>query len=164
VSIGRCGLLILAWGTWFGCSLPSDASLESAFAAKREHLEALIRLLQEDHLTTLRISSGRVLTDDNRLTAIADHLSPERQRRYRDLLEKLGLEGVRWLEQDGTKVFCVFRVEWWVYVEKGYAYRETPPKRLFESLDRHPKERIAEGEPIYKRLEGNWYIYYMYFT
>jgi hypothetical protein len=162
VRIGRCGALILVWGTWFGCSLPSDASLESAFPENRNRLERIITLLREDQLRYFSTGDTETLTDDLRFGPVAQYLSPDRSRQYRQLLTEVGLEGTRWLEQDGVRVYCVFQREW--SVEKGYAYRETPPHRLFESLDRHPKERIPEGEPIYKRLEGNWYLYYMYFT
>lgn len=44
--------------------------------------------------------------------------------------------------------------------EKGYAYLTRPPSLGVESLDSIPS--VKEYTRVYKKLQGNWYLYYMW--
>ncbi|HEV2705415.1 MAG TPA: hypothetical protein VGV59_05795 [Pyrinomonadaceae bacterium] len=42
---------------------------------------------------------------------------------------------------------------------KGYAYSREELTPLSQSLDHIPSDLLT-GKPVYKKLEGNWYLYY----
>jgi hypothetical protein len=43
---------------------------------------------------------------------------------------------------------------------KGYAYREKPPPALVESIDKAVDPGSPEQQEVFRKLEGNWYLYY----
>lgn len=48
-------------------------------------------------------------------------------------------------------------------VTKGFAYLETAPssERLVDSIDRHTNPPISpEEKTLYRRMQGNWYLYF----
>lgn len=43
---------------------------------------------------------------------------------------------------------------------KGYAYCEEPPASLVETIDGNSNPGSAEIREIYRKIKGNWYLFY----
>ncbi len=43
---------------------------------------------------------------------------------------------------------------------KGFAYLPTPPKKTHPQLDGFQFSSTASGQTVYRRIRGNWYLYY----
>jgi hypothetical protein len=78
-----------------------------------------------------------------------------------DLRSQLGIRGVHHPEPDRVH-FMAWGLD---FVgpggaAKGYAYAEKEPKPLVESIDSQSNPGSPEQKLLYRRVKGNWYLFY----
>jgi hypothetical protein len=78
-----------------------------------------------------------------------------------DLRTQLGIRGVQHPEP-GLMHFTAWGLDFFGPggAAKGYAYAEKEPKPLVESIDSEPNPGSPEEKLLYRRVKGNWYLFY----
>lgn len=85
----------------------------------------------------------------------------ERLAEYRRLFRELGLEAG--MPSDGANAVGLIASSKGLFIpnsEKSYVYSRIEPSSLVESLDNIIARNRGDQAPVYRRLEGNWYLYY----
>ncbi len=90
----------------------------------------------------------------------------ERWDEYRRLFKKTGVEsGFYRPEDNGRRNILFLPIEATGMVtggiEQGYAYTEVEPSPLVDSLE-HLSIDVKSLQPVFKKLRGNWYLYYLW--
>ncbi len=143
---------------------PSDEELLQNFQHHEPDFNKLITMANED-AKVIAITNDFTWLDNNMSWPRPDSelgFSRERWDDYRKLFKELGLtSGINRREDIANVVFLVASAHGAVLrgTEKGYAYSPKEPHPLVESLDRI-NVPVRNMVPIYKRLKGNWYLYY----
>ena len=140
---------------------PSDKALGETFFAHEADFNKLVEMCNVDS-HVLRIAPDFTWLDNNAAWPRPEsELGFSRQRwdEYRSLFLKLGLTaGVLNYQPDSVMFLASTRGLVTGGSSKGYAYSLKEPEVIVDSLDNatFSKSRIA-----YKRLKGNWYLFYM---
>ncbi len=88
-------------------------------------------------------------------------LSEERLSEYRRLFRELGIEaGMHRDDANTMRLIASSRGLLMVGSEKSYVYSSAEPSPLVESLDAVIRKDGGDQAPVYKRVSGNWYLYY----
>lgn len=143
---------------------PTDAALEKNFREHRGEFEELLSMYAQDSQTVVAITHNLTRLDSNRDWPRPDAeigISAERWNEYRRLFKLLDInEGVSRVPETGVLLFSVSSSGTALdSVTKGYAYSQRKLEPTTESLDQIPPNLLT-GKPVYKRLEGNWYLYF----
>lgn len=160
--IGFC----LALFTLFGCKgkLTSDDELVRRFNDHRANFEKLVRMMNED--TNVRsIYEDYVRLDDTPVWRTDDQkgFSTNRWNEYKHLFTQLGNSSVHRISKEGDvieiasgSIVVTDTKDPYesVVSSKSYLYSPKEPSPLVESLNN------PESNPCYKRIDGNWYLYY----
>ena len=135
---------------------PTDHVLEEGLKSNQEGFDALIRMLAEDE-DIVRIDKNFVFLSEG-----SDREVPkERLQVYRDLFAKLKLEGGFHRDKDNALRFIASsRGTSIPSSEKSYVYCTNPRTQSVDSLDYVIKRDRGDQRPIYKRIHGDWYLYY----
>ena len=136
-----------------GCGHPSDADLIERFRDKRSEFESLVRMAREDAETVGTITP--------RYLSPSGALSNDRWAEYRSLFEELDLEGGLNTGTSTVEIFASVRGFAFGGSDKGYLYSDRPPGKLYDSLDDMPGH-TESLVPSYRRIDENWYLYYMW--
>jgi hypothetical protein len=140
---------------------PSDKSLEQTFLAHEADFNKLVDMCNAD-AHVVRIAPDFTWMDNNAAWPRPESelgFSRQRWEEYRSLFSKLGLTaGILNYQPDSVMFLASTRGLVTGDSSKGYAYSLKPPETIVDSLENatFSKSRIA-----YKRLKGNWYLFYM---
>ena len=140
---------------------PSDKSLGQTFFAHESDFNKLVEMCNADS-HVVRIASDFTWLDHNAAWPRPESelgFSRQRSDEYRSLFSKLGLTaGVLNYQPDSVMFLASTLGLVTGGSSKGYAYSLKEPEVIVDSLDNasFSKSRIA-----YKRLKGNWYLFYM---
>ncbi len=139
---------------------PSDQSLEKLFAANEADFEKLVRMSNEDS-HVVRIASDFTWLDNNAGWPRPESelgFSNQRWNEYRSFFSKLGLKsGILNYQPDLILFLASSKGLVTGGSSKGYAYSLKRPEVIIESLD---KPDFSKSRIVYKRLKGNWYLFY----
>lgn len=156
-------LIVLVSLITFQACTPSDETLIKRFYPFEKDFDRLaIMALEDDKLT--RIAMDFTWLEDNvgwPRPASELGFSVERWDEYRGLFRKLGIwSGIYRQKRRGILFFTV-SVSGLVTggSSKGYALSKSKPSPVLASLDERSEE-IKSGEPAFKHIKGNWYVYY----
>ncbi len=147
-----CAALLLA-----GCVKGEDALVRNF----REHAACLeeLRAMAEEDVHWVRIAKEYVIHDGGATSLQPppeNRLLPDRSARYEERFEACGVpEGI---QRDADQILFLVSTVGFALSGRatGYAYSRTPPGPLVTTLEWTGKE----GR-IYKRLRGNWYMFYL---
>lgn len=137
-------------------SHPSDQVLEQRLRSQQADFDKLASMLNEDS-DVVRIGLKNVFLNEGSRR----ELSKERVDEYRRLFKRVELEAG--IHRDGVGVVRLIASTEGLLVpnsEKSYVYSRTAPSPLVESLDQIIKNNRGDQSPVYKKLYGNWYLYY----
>lgn len=162
-------LLVLA----YSCHTehPTDIGLERNFADREADFDKLLRMFDEDAGMSRITPKAMQASDGARRPDSEVKLRKQRWQEYRALFSELGIDhGIvrashpawRDVSPPGA-VFLVASGKGMVggSAEKGYAYSPTEPSPLVDSLDRINIDlRDKDMVPVYKKLKGDWYLFY----
>jgi hypothetical protein len=142
-----------------GCGLgrhPSDEVLEQQLKSREKEFTRLATMLNED-LNVVRLSDEDVFLNDNSKPAP----SQERLAEYRHLFRELKLEkGIHRDNANQVRLIASSKGLLVASSEKSFMYSSENPSPLVDSIDAIVSKAHANQDPVYKRLGGNWYIYY----
>jgi hypothetical protein len=157
--IAKVGLL-LALTLVAGCgfsSHPSVKVLAQRLKSNEAEFNRLAAMLFEDS-DIVRLSDKYVFLGEGFNRQVPD----ERLREYRRLFNELGIEAG--FHRDGANaVRLIASSRGGVFLpgsEKSYVYSKVEPSPLVDSLDRVMARDRGDQAPVFRRLEGNWYLYY----
>ena len=142
----------------------SDAELEKNFYAHEADLNLLAQMAIED-AGMIRIAPDFTWHKDNadgKASKAKYGFSDERYEEYKQLFRKLGKNnGILNYQPDQILVLVSSRGMVTGGSLKGYAYLPKEPTELRESLDNVSFKNSEKHIDIaYKRLKGNWYLFY----
>jgi hypothetical protein len=125
----------------------SDAEMRRAFQRHERDFERLLAMFRADS------SLWRIHAPDPAFYTPATALSAERQQRYEQLLVKLGIRMM--VREDGEAVlFRATTVH--TFDRKGFVWTPQPDGPVVERETTRPSDAFR----AYRRLKGNWYIYF----
>ena len=153
-----------------GCDLlldiphPSDDSLIRNFQQHEADFDLMVRMCQEDS-KLIRIASDFTWTDKSvRWPRPESELgfSTERWGAYRRLFSKLSLKsGILNYQPDEVRFLASTKGLVTGGSGKGYAFLIKEPSQVVASLDNHSfKDSKRDINIAYRRLKGNWYLFY----
>lgn len=138
---------------------PSDAAMLRNFARHEATFNSLVEMASVDKALD-RVDENWTMPDDTKTVGV----SPERLANYRRLLRDVGTPRGFQVSQgrDGFNFF------FWLQgsaisddMDKGYAYRTTPPASTVQTLDGIRAES-RDGFIAYRHVRGNWYLFYQF--
>ncbi len=153
-----------------GCSVssevhhPSDVQLAENFQRHEADFNKLLTMANED-ARVVAITDDFTWLDNNMSWPRPESelgFSRARWDEYRGLFKQLGLAGGLNRRQDiPGSVFLVASSHGAFLrgTEKGYVYLREKPATIVDSLDRIDSQ-VKNMVPVYKKLKGNWYLYY----
>lgn len=135
---------------------PSDTAMLRHFDSQEHTFDNLVRMARED---------GRLRRVDDDWTdpdAVTIGISKARVEAYRKLLRVAATpRGYR-----ASSVCCEYQFYFWVRgsaisnsKSKGFAYRESPPSNVVQTLD-GMDFGFREYSMSYRHIRGNWYLFY----
>jgi hypothetical protein len=132
------------------CSHPTDATLLAEFDKNEAKFDELLRMFTADQ------GIGGVKPR----TPAPAMVSAERWQSYLVLMSDLDVRYGVVRPKSGCEMGLSMSAGWLLDASyKGIVYCSVPPATLRESLDGRPQD-LAEGVVAYRRIRGNWYIYY----
>ncbi|HYX72053.1 MAG TPA: hypothetical protein VE732_04725 [Nitrososphaera sp.] len=152
-------ILLLSW-TWTSGDIPhkSDEELIANFQAHRSEFNQLLEMISQD--------KGLQRVDDNWTRPENPQtigISQERIDAYRKLFGSAGVpRGFYAFHDEGVFEFIASAQGLAVSgSSKGYIYSTNPLTRVVANLDNyHLLENKPYGYPIYRHIEGNWYLFF----
>jgi hypothetical protein len=136
-------------------SHPTDHQLEERLRSNQSDFDRLVVMLSEDN-EIVRLDDKFVFFTEGANREVPE----ERLRAYRDLFAKLRLERGFHRDRDNALRFIASARDVGASSEKSYIYSTTPPTPLVDSLDYVIERDRGEQKPVYKKLQGSWYLYY----
>ena len=136
-------------------SHPSDGDLEQNFRMHQADFDKLVRMLTEDE-DIVRIIDGHVYFHE-----VSNRQLPQgRLNEYESLFRKLKIEGG--FHRSGGKIRLIASTRGLALPnsEKSYVYTPQVPGPLVGSLDEVINKNHGDQAPVFRRLNGNWYLYY----
>jgi hypothetical protein len=130
---------------------PTDQALEANFKAHKQKFDSLIEMSKARPL--IRAAEGQRVT------------SKEEDQKFRDLVRETGLRGDLLQETRPDSTTTIYLPCWSRGLmtngsKKGYVYSDTELTPLTQSLD-DVNSWPKGSNVIYKKLEGNWYLFFM---
>jgi hypothetical protein len=151
--------LAIYWVAREAVKPPSDSVMIRHFDRQQAAFETLVKMAQADK-ALVRVDEDWTMPPDTQSIGV----SPRRLAAYRELLREAGTPlGFKALQGSGGYDFY-----FWLRgsaisddVEKGFAYRPSPPTHTVQTLDR------VRGDPgqsmvVYRHIRGDWYLFYEY--
>lgn len=139
-----------------GASLhPTDAELEQILKSHQSDFNRLIQMLNED-ADIVRLDEKFVFLTEGSTREVPQ----ERLAVYRSVFAKLGLE--RGFQRDNNNAlrFIASSGGFFSTSEKSYIYSPTQLTPLVDSLDTVIERDHGDQKPVFKKLHGDWYLYY----
>jgi len=143
---------------------PSDDSLIKNFQSHEADFDQLARMSQED-FNLIRIAPDFTWTQKSAAWPRPESglgFSPQRWDEYRGLFRKLDLKsGILSYQPDLVLFLASTKGLVTGGSSKGYAYCVKEPPLVVESLDNYSfKDSKKDIDRVYRRLKGNWYLFY----
>jgi len=151
--------LAIYWVAREAVKPPSDSVMIRHFDRQHTAFETLVKMAQADK-ALVRVDEDWTMPPDAQRIGV----SPQRLAAYRELLREAGTpRGFKALQGSAGYDFY-----FWLRgsaisddVEKGFAYRPSPPKHIVQTLDG------VRGDPgrsmvVYRHIRGDWYLFYEY--
>ena len=139
---------------------PSDQYLENIFLAHEADFDKLVEMSNAD-LHVVRIAPDFTWLDNNAGWPRPESqlgFSPQHWDEYRSLFTKLGLKsGIVNDSPDFVMFLASTKGLLTGGSSKGYAYSLKQPEFIVDSLDH---ASFANTRIVYKRIKGNWYLFY----
>lgn len=152
-------LVVVIWVARDAVKPPSDSVMIRHFERQQATFEELVTMARADK-ALVRVDQDWTMSADTQSIGV----SPERLAAYRELLREAGTpRGFNVLRDDAGYDFC-----FWLRgsaisdnMEKGFAYRPSPPAHIFQTLD---GVRADPGKymVVYRHIRGHWYLFYEY--
>jgi len=144
--------------------LPDEALIKRFYRYEKD-FETLAQMAAEDSKVT-RIANDFTWLENNAAWPRPGSelgFSRERWENYRRLFNKLGIKGGISRKGHPETIFLLSSTTGLATGgdEKGYAYCGHEPTPLVDSLDSIPIE-VKSLQQVYKRVKGNWYLYYVW--
>jgi hypothetical protein len=164
ITIALLLVLVIGCGLDFDSPHPSDDSLIKNFKTHEADFDMLARMCQEDS-NLIRIAPDFTWTDKSVAWPRPEsELGFSRQRwdEYRSLFRKLELKsGILNYQPDLVLFLASTKGLVTGGSMKGYAYSVKAPLLITESLDDYRfKAPIKDINIAYRKLKGNWYLFY----
>jgi hypothetical protein len=142
--------LLIPLALVIGCGPPSDAEMIDDFRSSRTQYNELLRMFQEDQGLERVGDLAGIWPEDPAAVGV----DTARLRRYRDLMEQLGVKSLE--RYFGTVLFITSSggLVPSGYM-KGYVYADKAPSPLVSDS----AKPLEEGE-FYRHIDGNWYLIY----
>ena len=140
------------------CSLsphPTDSELEQTLKSNQSDFDTLIRMLGEDE-DIVRLDDKFVFLKEGSTREVPQ----QRLEAYRSLFAKLKLKRGFQRDKDNELRFIASSGGISSTSEKSYIYSPTPLTPLVDSLDQVIENDRGDHNPVYKKLNGDWYLYY----
>ncbi len=136
-------------------SHPSDAVLEQRLRSHQSDFDNLVRMFEEDS-DIVKITHKSVFFDKSP----SRNLPTGRLEEYRSLFKTLQLEGG--IKRERNQLLLIASTKGLVIPNSGktYVFSVREPAPLVESLDEVIKHHHGDQPPVYKKLFGNWYLFY----
>lgn len=130
---------------------PTDQVLEANFKANQQKLDTLVEISRVDKL--VRFPDGRRGS------------SKEQDQKVRDLVREIGLQDDILQATTPGSTTTIYLTSWSRGLmtngsRKGYVYSDTELTPVVASLD-DVNSWPKGSKVIYKKLEGNWYLFFM---
>jgi hypothetical protein len=130
---------------------PTDQALEANFKANQQKLDTLVEISRVDKL--VRLTNGQRA------------VSKEQDQKVRALVREIGLQGDILQETTPGSTTTMYLTSWSGGLmtngaRKGYVYSDTELTPVVASLD-DVNSWPKGSKVIYKKLEGNWYLFFM---
>jgi hypothetical protein len=159
-----CGLMLLLVLACDDSPHPSDASLEENFYKHEANFNVLAQMAIED-AGMIRIAPGFTWhkeSADGKESKAKYGFSDARWNEYKQLFPKLGKNnGILNYQPDLILVLASSRGMVTGGSLKGYAYSPKEPSPLVDSLENLDfRDSKKDINTVYKRLKGNWYLFY----
>ena len=159
-KIGRTFFAILTVIYVAGCGLsshPPDEALAQRLKSNEAEFNRLAAMLFEDS-DIVRLRDEFVFLNEGSNRQIPE----ERLREYRRLFKGLGIESG--FHRDGANaVRLIASSKGGVFLpgsEKSYVYSKVEPSPIVDSLDKVMARNRGDQAPVFRKLGGNWYLYY----
>ena len=139
-----------------GIGHPSDQVLEQRLESRKVDFEKLITMLKEDS-DVVRLGDDFVFTDNNSNRNLPEERLAEYRRLFRELNIKAGMH------RDNANTVRLIASSAGMFIassEKSYVYSSVEPSPLVNSLDSVIRTNNGDQPPVFKRVSGNWYLYY----
>jgi hypothetical protein len=140
----------------------SDVSMIDNFRSHESEFERIVEMSGEDS-KVVRIAPDFTWLEGNAAWPRPSSMigfDEARWNEYRRLFSQTGVrEGII---RHGGRISFLYWLTGMVTggQEKGYVYSTEPLSPLFESLDHIPD--VKSGDAVYRRIAGNWYLYYQW--
>ena len=140
------------------CSLsphPTDTEMEQILKSHQSEFNTLIGMLNEDE-DIVRLDEKFVFLTEGSTRSVPQ----ERLAAYRSIFAKLRLQ--RGFQRDKNNALRFIASSGGVLStsEKSYIYSTTPLTPLVDSLDQVIERDHGDQKPVFKKLHGDWYLYY----
>ena len=146
-------------GTMVACGLtshPSDQELEQQLRSHTAEFDKLVSMLREDS-DVVRLDSKHVFLSKTSKRTISEY----RLNEYRRLFKKLGLEGgVHRYESEVIRFIASTEGMFVPSSEKSFVHSTIELTPQVNSLDDVANQESTSQQPVYKKVFGNWYLYY----
>ncbi len=151
-----------------GCAQPTqvqppDSQLEEIFSNNRKDFDLLVEMAETDAHVVRIDHDFTWLENDASWPRLESEIgfATHRWDEYRSLFKKLNLQrGLQRYPETG-QIFLIASSKGLLTggSNKGYVFSTETPGILRDSLDGDVREDLGK-KPIFKRLEGNWYLYF----
>ncbi|PYK29213.1 MAG: hypothetical protein DME57_11240 [Verrucomicrobia bacterium] len=138
---------------------PPDQQLLTNYEKHEATLNQLVEMVKKDKGLT-RVDTD--WTDPQDPTTIG--VSTERINEYRRLLREVRVPRgfSAWSQAEIDFLYWGIGSAVSDDVTKGYAYLESAPQNLAESLDGYKRPPTRDVVKVYRHIRGNWYLFYEY--
>lgn len=134
---------------------PTDNELEQVLKSHQSDFHTLIGMLNED-ADIVRLDEKFVFLKEGSTREVPQG----RLAAYRSIFAKLRLERGFQRDKNNALRFIVSSGGVLSTSEKSYIYSTTPLMPLVDSLDRVIERGHGDQKPVFKKLDGDWYLYY----
>lgn len=133
---------------------PTDTEMEQTLNSHQSEFSTLIGMLNEDE-DIVRLDEKFVFLTEGSTREVP----PQRLAAYRGIFAKLRLE--RGFQRDRIMPrFIASSGGTFSTSEKSYIYSTTPLTPQVDSLDQVIESDHGDQKPVFKKLHGDWYLYY----
>jgi hypothetical protein len=137
-------------------SHPTDQVMEQKLKSHEVQFNRLVEMFFEDW-DIVRLSNENVFFDEG----VNRNVPNERLNEYRCLFKELEIEAGMY--RDGANAIRLIASSRGLFLatsEKSYVYSKFETSPLVDSLDKIIAKSRGDQSPVYRKLGGNWYLYY----
>lgn len=148
-------LSVLLSGACSSSRHPTDSEMDQILKSHQSEFNTLIEMLKEDE-DIVRLDEKFVFLTEGSTREV----SQERLAAYRGIFAKLKLERGFQRDKNNALRFIASAGGFFSTSEKSYIYSTTPLTPLVDSLDTQIERDRGDQKPVFRKLHGDWYLYY----